>query len=105
MAIRKRAFPYSGRWVAKDRWQTEIAFTISKRGGKVTVTAVDQADGERAEIYDLKLRRDGLYFAAYWSSGQFTKFRLRPIGDDEIEVLFTYTGMSHFERQGRLRKV
>jgi hypothetical protein len=104
MAKANRPFPYHGRWAAKDRWQTEVAFTISKRGSKIAVAAIDQSDGERAEVYDVKLRRDGLYFATYWSSGQFTKYRLRVVGKDEIEAVFTYTGTGQFGRQAGSRK-
>jgi hypothetical protein len=104
MTKQNKTFPYGGRWTAKDCWQTDIEFIISKRGDKVTVAAMDQSDGEGAEIYCVKLRRDGLYFAAYWSSGQFTKYRLRPIGDNEIEVVFTYTDTAHFARKRSPRK-
>jgi hypothetical protein len=104
MTSRNKPFPYAGQWTAKDRWQTDIAFTITKRGEKVAVAVLDQSDGERAEVYDVQLRRDGLYFATYWSSGQFTKYRLRAIGKGEMEVLFTYTGTTQFGRKTDSRK-
>jgi hypothetical protein len=98
MARTKKLFPYTGRWAAKDRWQTDIAFTISKRGNVIKIRAADLYDGEEAEIYGIKANRDGLFFAAYWSTGRFTKYRLRCVGDDEMEIVFTHTETTHFER-------
>ena len=86
-----------GRWKSIDPWQTGVSFEIDKTDGAYSVCAIDGSDGEKAEIYDIKLVGNRLTFAAHWSSGQLTKYTLRPLGGD-IEVTFTYTGRSHFQR-------
>ena len=92
-----------GRWVSVDEWRTEIMFVISKRRGLFQVRAIDQSDGERAEIYGVNATRESLSFAAYWSSGQFTKYRLRAIGSSKgdylMEAVFTYSDTTHFRRE------
>jgi hypothetical protein len=86
-----------GRWKCVDEWQTEVSLEITEHDGSYRVQAVDAADGEEAEIYGVQLIGDVLTFAAHWSSGQFTKYRARRIGD-KLEVVFTYTDTVHFRR-------
>ncbi len=88
-----------GRWVACDDWATMIAFVISKRNGSFRVRAIDQSDGEEAEIYGVKSTNEALTFGAYWSSGQFTKYRLRPMELDQMEVVYTYTATQTFKQE------
>ena len=78
-----------GRWVAADHWATSTELIVSSSEGKVRVRAVDQTDGEEAEVLGLKTTGDTISFSAYWSSGQLTKYRLRAFGD-ELEAVFTY---------------
>jgi hypothetical protein len=85
----RRLSPLIGRWVAADQWATSVELIISSSEGKVRVRAVTPADAEEAEVMNLKTAGDTITFAAYWSSGQLTKYRLRAIGD-EIEAVFTY---------------
>ena len=86
-----------GRWKSVDQWRTEVVLEITKVNGGFHIRAIDAADGEEAEIYDVQLVGEGLTFAAYWSSGQFTKYRAHPMGN-QLEVVFTYTDTSHFSR-------
>ena len=90
--------PLLGRWVCVDDWDTNIALTVEQKGTDFSVRATDETDGEEAEIYGIEANEDGLSFAAYWSSGRFTKYRIRPVGPDQIEVIFTYTETTHFKR-------
>jgi hypothetical protein len=91
---------FVGRWKSVDPWQTEVLFEITEIDGACHVRAVDGSDDEEAEIYELRLSRESLMFAAHWSSGQFTKYRLRRLGE-HVEAVFTYTGTTHFERDTR----
>jgi hypothetical protein len=87
-----------GRWSACDEWATDVSLIVSKRGGKLRVRALDQPDGEDAEVYDLRITSRGLSFAAYWSSGQFTKYQLRPLGSGQLEAIFTFTDTTMFKK-------
>src|SRR5580692_8259662 len=94
-----KAFPFHGTWIAKDDRATDVEIKIAKRGPKVVVKARDSSDGEIAEIYDVKSSANELRFCALWSTGQFTKYRLRSFGIDEIEVNFTFTGTDFYRRR------
>jgi hypothetical protein len=87
----------TGQWVSVDERRTEVSFDITRVGGAYRVRAYDRSAGEEAEIYDVKTAGDRLTFAAYWSSGQFTKYRLRAVAG-QVEGIFTYTDSTHFKR-------
>ncbi len=89
--------PLVGQWVAADSWATNVKLIVSSSKGKIRVRAVCQMDGEEAEIMNLKTAGDTITFAAYWSSGQLTKYRLRAFGD-ELEAVFTYIDTTTFVR-------
>ena len=90
-----------GRWIAADEWTTDVELIVSNRGGKIRVRAKDQSDGEEAEIFDLKVTKSDISFAAYWSSGQLTKYRLRALGNGQMEAVFTVTATTTFERSAK----
>jgi len=96
--VPKTGNPFVGRWIASDEWSTDISLIIASRNSKMSVRAVDQSDGEEAEIFGVKISKRELSFAAHWSSGQFTKYRLRLLRDAEIEVVFTFTAKQTFKR-------
>jgi hypothetical protein len=96
--VPKAGNPFVGRWIATDEWSTDVSLIITSRSGEMGVRAVDQSDGEEAEIFDVKLSKRELSFAAHWSSGQFTKYRLRQLRADEVEVVFTFTATQTFKR-------
>lgn len=104
MSKKAEAFPFAGRWAAKDDWETDVEFEITKRGRSTKVAAIDLSDGERAEIYDVKLDGDDLHFAAYWSSGRFTKYRLRLLANNELEAVYTYRATTQFARRTKPQK-
>jgi len=87
-----------GRWTAADEWATDVSLIISVRGGKIRVRAVDQSDGEEAEVFGLKVTSRGLSFASYWSSGQLTKYRLRATASGQLEAVFTVTSTATFKK-------
>lgn len=88
--------PFVGRWIASDEWSTDVSLIIRRRDGKFAVGAVDLSDGEQAEIFGVKASKRELSFAAHWSSGQLTKYRLRPLRAGEMEVIFTHTVTSTY---------
>ena len=90
-----------GRWIAADEWVTDVALIVSNRSGKIRVRALDQSDGEEAEIFDLKIAKSGISFAAYWSSGQLTKYRLRALGDGQMEAVFTVTATTTLKKAAK----
>jgi hypothetical protein len=93
-----RPNPFVGRWIASDEWSTDVSLIITSRNGKMGVRAVDQSDGEEAEIFGVKVSKQEMSFAAHWSSGQFTKYRLRLLRANEMEVAFTFTATQTFKR-------
>jgi hypothetical protein len=95
--VSKAKNPFVGRWIASDEWSTDVSL-ITSRNGKMGVRAVDQSDGEEAEIFGVKVSKREMSFAAHWSSGQFTKYRLCPLRANEMEVVFTFTTTQTFER-------
>jgi hypothetical protein len=96
----KAIAPLIGRWVAADPWATDVSLILSRRSGKLNVRAVDQSDGEEAEVMGLKITKDTVTFAAYWASGQLTKYRLRAISAG-LEAVFTVTATTTFQRVTR----
>jgi len=54
-------------------------------------------------VYDVKLSRGELSFATYWSSGQFTKCRLRAMAGNTLEEVFTYTDTITLKRKARTK--
>jgi hypothetical protein len=89
----------AGRWVAFDEWATDVKFVIRSVKGGFRVNVVDRWDGEKAEVFDVKATKTTLSFAAYWSSGQLTKYRLRLLRDDQIHVVYSYTATNTFRRE------
>jgi hypothetical protein len=94
----KAGNPFVGRWIASDEWSTDVSLIITSRNGKMGVRAVDQSDSEEAEIFGVKASEREMSFAAHWSSGQLTKYRLRPLRVDEMQVVFTFTTTQTFKR-------
>ncbi len=94
----KAGNPFVGRWIASDEWSTDVSLVIKSRNGKISVRAVDQSDGEEAEIFGVKASKREISFAAHWSSGRFTKYRLRPMRANEMEVVFTFAATQTFKR-------
>ena len=103
MARENNIFPFQGTWIAKDGRDTDVEFQIVKRGSKVTIRAVDSNDGERAEIYGVPLAQE-LRFCALWSTGRFTKYRLRTLGTDELVVTFSYSATDYFRRAPKRKR-
>jgi hypothetical protein len=95
---------FIGRWVCVSEWYSEISLEIAKSTTIYSVRATDQSDGEEAEVYDVVHSVVGnmgtLAFGAYWSSGQFTKYKLRII-DSEMEVTYTHTDIAYYKRDDK----
>jgi hypothetical protein len=84
--------------------ESEISIEILKSGTSYTVRAIDQHDGEEAEVHGVVHGVVGdmetLAFGAYWSTGQFTKYKLRLIGS-EMEATYTYTDITYYKRDNK----
>ncbi|CCB63261.1 MULTISPECIES: hypothetical protein [unclassified Hyphomicrobium] len=87
-----------GRWICMDEWSTWVAIEIEwVPGQRISVRATDTNDSENAEIYDVKFEGEVLEFAAHWSTGYFTKYKVRALGH-HMEVTATYTRVDHFKK-------
>jgi hypothetical protein len=86
-----------GRWICVDQWNHDTVIIISKKDDRLNVQVFDPNDGEEAEIYDPRLVGEVFLFSAYWSTGQFTKYRIRQLSD-QLEIIFTYTDTTHYKR-------
>ena len=83
-----------GTWKGLDEWSTNVEYTVRKRRGAYSVTAVDTTDNEAADIYEEKWdKKNGvLSFAGYWNStGRFMRCRIQLTATDKIEFTYTYT--------------
>jgi hypothetical protein len=98
---KRAAADFSGRWVSGSDWETEVVFVIAKRKGTYQITATDEWDGEKGEVHGIEAGAGTLRFAVYWSTGRFTKYRLRLLTDDTVEMTLTHTATLHYRRAAR----
>lgn len=67
--------------------------SIAKDDEEYRVTVVDSNDGEQAEVYEVKYKRDELSFNVHWSSnGRFIKYGLLLTTDKTVRLIYTYSG-------------
>jgi len=93
--------PLLGTWRACDGF-SDVRYTVSAEGGKLTVTGIDIGEGEIAQIYDVAWH-EGKYtleFSAYWpSTGRLTKNRFQPsTANNRADVTYTFTAQETWER-------
>ncbi len=90
--------PLIGIWKANDGFPG--IFVTIKTGYKgFQVTAVDDSDGERPEVYDLKYAEDILSFNLYFNSnGRLIKYRFQSLSNDRVDVTFTYSEQETWEK-------
>jgi len=83
-----------GTWKGVDEWSTNVEYTIRRKKGAYSVTAVDMYDNEKADIFEERWERKKgiLSFAGYWNStGRFMRCRIQLTATDKIEFTYTYT--------------
>jgi hypothetical protein len=83
-----------GTWKGVDEWSANVEYTIRRRDGVYSVTAVDTSDNEKADIYEEKWDKNKqiLSFTGYWNStGRFMRCRIHLTAKDKIEFTYTYT--------------
>jgi hypothetical protein len=88
--------PLLGTWKSCAGF-SDLQFTVSAEGGKLAVTGIDTADGERAEIRDVVWQPEPnrLQFSAYWAStGRLTKYSVMP-APKSGRAMVTYTHTDH----------
>ncbi len=88
---------FVGRWVAGNSRRTNVTIEITIVNDKVVVRAIDNCEGELAEISDVDRDGNELRFAARWSSGKATSYRLRVV-NGQLVVDFTVSDTEHFTR-------
>jgi hypothetical protein len=83
-----------GTWKGIDEWSTNVEYTIRRRKGTYSITAIDTFDNEKADIYEEKWdkKNEIFSFAGHWNStGRFMRCRIHLIAKDKIEFTYTYT--------------
>lgn len=88
---------FVGRWTSGNDQRTAVTIEVDLLDDRFVVRVIADFDGELAEIRDLANKGNELGFAAHWSSGQTTSYRLRR-SNDRLEVDFTYSETTYFER-------
>lgn len=80
-----------GTWRSPDVLSS-VVIHIAKANGQYQVSATDEDDGEKAEVYDVKEEGGDLCFATHWpSNGRLTKFRFLVTAEGVANVTFTYS--------------
>jgi len=74
-----------------------VTIEVELLDDRFVVRVIADFDGELAEIQDLANKGNELRFAAHWSSGQTTSYRLQR-SNDRLEVDFTSSETAYFER-------
>lgn len=88
----KSNHPLIGKWVASDGF-SDIVVNIEAVVKGFEVSVIDEADNEKAEIYDTKYEEDILSFKVHWpSNGRFVKYRFLLLSEKAIDVTYTYSG-------------
>lgn len=88
---------FVGRWIAGNERHTAATIEITVVDGHLAVRAIDGSNGELAEIQGLVIGNDEVRFAAHWSSGQTTAYRLG-LSDGRLVVHFTFSDTHYFTR-------
>jgi len=68
--------PLVGQWKPTDDFSDLVVSIVAEANG-FSVSAIDEADGESAEIFDPKYDGDVLSFAAHWVGGGNKPNKLR----------------------------
>lgn len=69
-----------------------VAIHISKINGQYQVSAIDEDDGENADVYDVREENGDLFFATHWSStGRLIKFKFLVTAEGVANVTLAYT--------------
>lgn len=91
--------PLVGQWKPTDDFSDLVVSIVAEANG-FSVSAIDEADGESAEIFDPKYDGDVLSFAAHWvSNGRLIKYRFLLQSEGTIDVTYTYSGQEIWRRK------
>jgi hypothetical protein len=72
---------FVGRWIAGSNWSEIETIEIEIVDGLLVVRAIDDSNGELADIRDLQYGEDEVRFAAHWLSRQATLYHLLRSGE------------------------
>ena len=91
--------PLVGNWKAADDFSVVVVSIVAATDG-FSVSVVDEADSEVAEVFDPQYDGDVLSFAAHWpSNGRHIKYRFLLQSEGTIGVTYTYSGQEVWQRQ------
>ena len=93
----KSQVDFSGRWVCVSEWESDVRIEIKKSRRTYDVRAISEYDGEEAEVHGITSDGETLSFGAYWSSGQFTKYKVQMLGS-QLQATYTYTDVAYYKR-------
>lgn len=86
-----------GSRVSGTEYGSEIEYTVTSHGSGFKVQAVDQYDGEAADVFEIKWDGQILSFATHWNStGRFLRCRLQAVAKNEAH---TYTANETWHRK------
>lgn len=88
---------FVGRWIAGNDRHTTATIEINIVDGDLVVSAIKRSSGELAKIQGLSYGNDEVRFAAHWSSGQITAYRLL-LSDGQLVVHSTFSDTKYFTR-------
>ena len=91
--------PLVGNWKAADEFSDVVVSIVAATNG-FSVSVIDEADSEAAEVFDPQYDCDVLSFAAHWpSNGRLIKYRFLLQSEGTIGVTYTYSGQEVWQRQ------
>jgi hypothetical protein len=89
---RKTADPLVGTWAPDDEGDSNVHFTVGRRGQRLTVSAVDVFDGERLRVSKVAQHGRTLRFVTTTpSTGQSLEHELRATSATSAAYRFTIT--------------
>jgi len=97
---RKGSYTLVGSWVSGTEYGSEIEYIVTPHGDTFKVRAIDQFDGEVADVFEVKWDGQILSFATHWNStGRFMRCRLEAIAKNEASYTYTYTTNETWHRK------
>ncbi len=90
--------PLVGKWSASDGF-SDVIVTISIESNEYHVSVIDSADDEVAEVYDVKVKDDALFFIVHWpTTGRFIKYQCHSLPNGNVGVNYTYSEQETWQK-------
>jgi hypothetical protein len=95
-----KSHPLVGKWVSGTESGSEIEYTVTSHANGFRVRAIDQYDGEVADVFEIKWDGLILSFGTLWNStGRFLRCRFQAIAKNEVSYTYTYTANETWHRK------